>query len=438
MTNNILMSQKKIDDHGILKKLIDKEINGTRAAKLLKLCVRHVRRLKKKVKLHGAKALIHGNTGKRGNRAVPEDEQEKIKKLLTEKYHDFGPTFAAEKLREEHRIDRDPKTIRAIQIGIGLWKQKTTKPASTHRAWRVRRSAEGEMLQYDGSYEKWFEDRAPKCCLLAAIDDATGKIKQLVLGEHEGVFPTFSFWKKYIETHGKPHSIYTDKFSTYKMNSAIAKENHDLKTQFQRACDEIRIELIFANSPQAKGRVERFFETSQDRLIKELRLAGISTIKEANIFLERVFIPKFNAKFAVHPTSSENLHVPMTEKELARLNIVFSRQEKRIMQNDFTVSFKSRWYQIGKIQPVTVQKKDEITVEEWTNGTVHLRLRGKELQYEVLPDRPKRVTEQPLFIAASSEEISAKKAHAPAADHPWRNITFGSKRKLKTCSLGHF
>lgn len=432
MINDISMSQKKIDDHGILKKLIENEINGTRAAELLNYCIRHVRRLKNKVRQQGARALVHGNVGKRGNRSIPKSEQEQIEKLLKEKYPDFGPTFAAEKLREEHRIDRDPKTIRAIQISLGLWKQKRTKPASAHRTWRVRRSAEGEMLQYDGSYEKWFEDRAPKCCLLAAIDDATGKIKKLVFGEHEGVFPTFLFWKEYIEAHGKPRSIYTDKFSTYKMNSAMAKENHDLKTQFQRACDEIHLELIFANSPQAKGRVERFFETGQDRIIKELRLAGISTMSEANLFLEKVFIPKFNAKFAVVPVSKENLHARMTAKELVCLNTIFSRQEIRIVQNDFTVSFRNRWYQIGKIQSVTVQKKDEIMVEEWVDGTMHLRLRGKELRYEMLPDRPKKATEQPRFIAASAKELSAKKAHTPAANHPWRHQVFPAQRKVKT------
>jgi len=208
---------------------------------------------------------------------LPAKEQERIKMLLHERYADFKPTFASEKLRENHYLDHDPKTIRQIMINEGLWQPKRKEKISVHRAWRERRSHYGEMIQFDGSYEHWLEDRAGtgELCLLAAIDDATGKIVAARFAEHEGVFPVFGFWQEYLFLRGKPMAIYTDKFSTYKMNQKQAMENHDQKTQFQRATSELQIEAIFAESPQAKGRVERLFGVLQDRLIKELRLAKI-------------------------------------------------------------------------------------------------------------------------------------------------------------------
>ena len=273
----ITMSQKEVDRNGILKRLIDHEMNGTMVARLLKLSVRQVRRLKSVVLKQGAKGLVHGNRGKRGNRRLSEKERNKIARLLREKYADFRPTFACEKLRESHKIIHDPKTIRMIQIQEGLWKPRKKKAGSKHRCWRQRRSCYGEMEQFDGSYEQWFEDRGQKCCLLASIDDAKGTVTKAVFARHEGVIPVFAFWKEYLEEYGKPRSIYLDKFSTYKMNCKEAKDNPDLKTQFKRAADELHIELIFANSPQAKGRVERLFHSLQDRLIKVMRLAIVSS-----------------------------------------------------------------------------------------------------------------------------------------------------------------
>jgi hypothetical protein len=224
-----------------------------------------------------------------------------------------------------------------------------------------------------------------------------------------------SFWLQYLKTHGKPRAIYLDKFSTYKMNSAVAKENPDLKTQFQRAMETLQIEPIFANSPQAKGRVERLFQTLQDRLPKALRLAGISTVAEANVFLATTFIPFFNQKFAVHPTSDTNLHRPLTEKETIALPSILSRHEARTVRNDFTIAWKTLWYQLTEQQSVTVCRQDVVTVEEHFDGIVHLRLRGKELNYVVLPERPKKV-HHPVVIAKT-----APSTWKPAPDHPWRH-----------------
>ena len=199
----LAMSKQDIDRHDVLKRLIRKEVTRSHAATLLKLTPSHVTRLKQAVIQFGAASLIHKQRGKPSHNHLPEKERGRIVDLLKAKYHDFGSTFAAEKLLALHRIDRDPKTIRAIQIQAGLWKPRRSKTKDTHRAWRQRRSSFGEMLQFDGSYHNWFEGRGgnEEACLLASIDDATGKLVQLEFAPHEGVFPVFAFWKQYLETH---------------------------------------------------------------------------------------------------------------------------------------------------------------------------------------------------------------------------------------------
>jgi hypothetical protein len=274
------------------------------------------------------------------------------------------------------------------------------------------------MLQFDGSYHHWFEDRGPEICLLLAIDDATSKVPYAVFDHDEGVFPVFSFWKQYILTHGKPFSLYLDKFSTYKSTKPSQEENHDLKTQFQRAMEELGIDPISAHSPQAKGRVERVFNTLQDRLVKELRLEGISTIAEANRFLVEKFLPQFNKKFSVEPRSKENLHRSLTREERTQLDAIFSRQEQRVIMNDFTLSFKNQWYQLSEKQPVLVRKRERVIVEERTDKSVHIRLRGRYLSYAIVP---KRNEKRSVPWILSNQPIQKKRVSTkPAADHPWR------------------
>lgn len=414
----IAMSAKELDRFQIIKKLIARNLNGTEAAKLLRLSVRQVKRLKAKVIHFGVQGLIHGNRGQASHNQINDKEKKKIIALLRQHYPDFKPTFAREKLWENHRIDHDAKTIRRIMINEGLWKSRPQKRAVVYRAWRERRSCYGEMLQFDGSYEHWFEDRqnTGEVCLLAAIDDATGKIVQAKFAPHEGVFPVFGFWQEYLLTNGKPRSIYLDKFSTYNLNHRLAKENSDTLTQFERATQELQIELIKANSPQAKGRVERLFGTLQDRLIKELRLANISTFEEANIFLEKTFIPKFNARFSVEPRNKTNLHQKLNQKENKQLPGIFSKQTRRTILNDFTFSFQNQWRQLIKEQPVTVCKKDVVIVEERLDKKIHIRLRGKYLNYKLLPKRPERQN----ALVKIPWVLPVSKAHTPPPNHPWR------------------
>lgn len=418
MDNLIIMSQKEANRYDIIKKTIDKKIKGVEAATILNLTTRHIRRLKKKVAKDGLKGLIHAGRGKASERKIPEKEEEKIKKLISKHYADFGPTFTAEKLDEIYKIKRDPKTIRRIMLAEDLWKPKIKKKEK-YRSWRQRRPALGELEQYDGSYEYWFEGRAPKCCLLAAIDDATSQITYAKFDEHEGVEPTFNFWQKYLEKHGKPMAIYVDKFSTYSMNHKLAKENPDTLTQFARAMEQLKIEVINAHSSQAKGRVERLFGTLQDRLIKELRLAKISTIPEANEFLIKIFIPKFNATFSVIPRSDANLHKKITQPEKDSFPSIFCRHYERTIRSDYTLSYKNIWYQLEETQAVAICKKDVVIVEERFDGTVKFKLKGKYLDYRQLPEMPKKISQKAVpWVLVKS--LPTK----PSVDHPWRTFQY--------------
>lgn len=430
MNSNITMSQKEVKKYDIIKKVLNQELNGSEAAELLNLTTRHIRRLKTKVDQNGIKSLIHGSRGKPGNRRLKDKERKRIAGLIKQKYPDFGPTLAAEKLIELDKIERSRGAVRSIMIAEEIW-QPRRKKKETHRQWRQRKASKGEMIQYDGSYEHWFEDRGGEICLLASIDDADSEVRAR-FDEHEGVAPTFNFWRDYLERFGKPYSIYVDKFSTYSMNHKLAKENPDTLTQFERAMKELNIGIIHAHSPQAKGRVEKLFRTLQDRLIKELRLHNISTIKEANEFLEKVFLPKFNARFMVEPRGKANLHKKLNEQEKSKLDSIFSRQYQKVVMNDFTVSHKKNCYQLEKIQPVTICKQDRIMVEERLDQTIHFRLRGKYLNYRLLPEKPQKLNGGKNNL---QWVIPGTTAHIPPVNHPWRQAAkIGYLKKLTKVS----
>jgi hypothetical protein len=303
----------------------------------------------------------------------------------------------------------------------GIWKTRKQKNIGIHRSWRARKEYFGEMQQFDGSYHLWFENRfvdqfgSPiEVCLLASIDDATGKITKAKFAANEGVHAVFTFWKEYVEKWGKTLSIYLDKFSTYKINHKTAVDNSDLMTQFGRAMQDLNIYLISANSPQAKGRIERLFGTLQDRLVKEMRLESINTPEAGNKFLQEVFIPKFNDKFAVTPAKTGSVHNSLTSTDKKNIDRIFSIQSMRVINNDFTIQFKNNWYQLVEIQPTTVRAREKILIEEWLDGTIHFSLRGHYLSYTELPEKPKKVSIPPLIL--TNHKLNWK----PQIDHPWR------------------
>ena len=430
MDENIIMSKRELDRYEVIRRLVEKDINGTEAAKLLSLTVRQTKRLKAKVKEHGAPGIIHGNKGKKGNKAMKPEKIMSIKSFITRDYSDFGPTFTSEKLWERHKIKTNKESVRMLMAEMGLWQPKSRKHNKEYRAWRPRKDHYGEMVQFDGSYHDWFEGRGEKTCLLAAIDDATGKITKAKSARSESVEDILLFWKKYVETHGKPLNIYLDRHSTYKQNQKSVFDNPDILTQFERVMQELGIKVIHANSPQAKGRIERLFGTLQDRLVKEMRLAGIRTAEKANKFIEEIYVPKHNNKFSVVPNKKGDLHRPLSKTEQEKLDSIFSIRRTRVVNNDFTVSYENQWLQLEEKQPTLVLRKDKVVIEEWLGGSLHLTLRGKELRYEVLPERPPKVAKLKIHALTRT-----KSSWRPPADHPWKRSFLYQKSKVAIINL---
>jgi len=420
---------KEQEKLSVIEQAIAGTITNELAATQLQLSVRQVKRLKKKVRDGGKKAIVHQLKGKDSNHQIDEAIKEKVVTIIKNEYTDFKPTFATEKLEEIHDITISYGTTRLWMIEKGLWKPRKQKKGD-YRSWRQRKEYFGELQQFDGSYHKWLEGRycdnkgiPLELCLLASIDDATGKITKACFAANEGVIAVFTFWKEYITETGKPVHIYLDKFSTYKINHKSAVDNHELMTQFERAMKALEVDTITAHSPQAKGRIERLFKTLQDRLIKELRLAKITTPEEANIFLQKIFIPKYNKKFAVIPAKEGNTHKVLTTGEKKNLNHIFSLHEIRKINNDFTVQFKNRWYQLKEIQPATVRAKMAVLIATWLDSSVHILLNKHELSYFLLPEKPKKqASKQPPIL--TTHRLNWK----PSQNHPWRKYPQNSSQ----------
>ena len=416
MATTITMTEKEIFRLGIINKLIEGSATARFAREQLELSARQVRRLKGRVMKRKAAGIVHGLRGKPSNRKIPDAAILNAAKLLKEKYPDFGPKFAAEKLNALHGISLSKERVRKLMTGLGLWKPKKKRENGQYRSWRPRKEWCGSLEQFDGSYHRWFEDRGGECCLLAAIDDATGTIAHAEFGRSEAVVEVAGFWKGYVLLCGKPLAIYLDKFSTYKINHKNAADNHGLMTQFQRMMKELDIQLVTAHSPEAKGRIERLFKTLQDRLVKELRLAGVDTIPEANAFLRETFIPQFNAQFGVAAAKDGDMHRSLAETEKENLDAIFSVQSIRKVANDFTVRFENQWLQLLKVQPCTVCRRDSVLLEKRLDGTLHMRLRGKYLAFKVLPERPGKTNERITALVPRTEREPWK----PPENHPWR------------------
>ncbi len=421
MTDHHLFTQEEQYKFTIIKELLQKKMTNSQAAKMLQVTIRQIQRLKQAVKKDGIQAVVHGLKGRTSNYHIADAVKEQAIEIIRKNYSDFKPGFATEKLKENHSLFMSPETVRSWMTAEKLWKPGRGKKSGIYRSWRPRKEYYGQMQQFDGSYHEWFEGRYQntrgeivEMCLLLSIDDATGKITKAQFADNEGVVAVYIFWLEYCLLHGKPLSIYLDRYSTYKINHKNAVDNIELMTQFQRTAGDLAVELITAHSAQAKGRIERLFLTLQDRLVKEMRLVGINTPEEGNKFLEDIFIPKFNQKFAVVSAEEGNVHRPLTNTDRKCLNRIFSIQSVRTVNNDFTIQFKNHWYQLAEIQPTTIQSKDVILVEEWLDTTIHFSFKEHYLLYTMLPQRPKKVRSNPVILTTH------KLNWVPAFNHPWR------------------
>lgn len=379
---HITMNKKEREQLIIFEKIKQKEITRKEAALRLDISERWVRKKYNRYIKNGAVGLVHQNRNTISPRRWCTQEKALSIDLLRSDWLGFGPTFAAEKLAELKGINISKETLRKAMIAGGVWRAKEKR--YKHRKRRERKSNTGLMTQLDGSPHDWFEGRGPACTLLVFIDDAASELLWLEFVSSESALAVMTATKNYMLKHGRPHSIYVDHGSVFSVN--LNNPEHEKKTQWERAMQELHVEVVHANSPQAKGRVERSNGTAQDRLVKEMRLAGICSIDEANQFLrDSGYIAKHNKLFAVPPAQKENAHRPI---EAYNLNEIFCFKNERVLTNDYIITFEKLLFQLDKQQSTTIRPKDKITVKVHLDGTITLCIRNTKLAYTTICSKP--------------------------------------------------
>ena len=392
MNGLLTMSGKEIDRLMIITQVEENKITVLEAAELLVLSQRQIYRMLKRIRAEGTKGIIHRLRGRKSNRGYPKELKEKIISIYRKQYSDYGPTLYSEMLIEYHNISLNRETVRnwlrEESITTSLRKKRP------HRRKRERRSCYGELIQFDGSYHDWFEGQGAECCLLNCVDDATGKVYLKFVISENTQDVMMSMWE-YVKNNGIPRSIYTDRASVYYAEGKL--------TDFGRAMKELGVELIFAKSPQAKGRVERTNRTLQDRLIKALRREGISNIAEANNYLQKKFIKEFNKRFAA------KLELPDVHKSAKGYNLkeIFCFKTYRQVRNDYTINLGGGYIQLLKGTSPLPRPKQDVTVSKFLNGEMHIYFNGQELNFTELDGKPGK---------------KGYKINKPSKDHPFRKM----------------
>lgn len=412
----ITMSRREAKRLHIIHQALDEKITQGEAAGLVGLSDRQIRRLIRRIREEGDEGICHRSRGKSSNHRIPRKIKERALKLFKQEYADFNLAHATEKLYEAHGITLSDETLR-------LWLNKAAIPykkrkVKKHREFRQRKAHFGELVQIDGSHHDWFEGRGPVCVFMGYIDDATNTVYGCFY-DYEGTIPAMDSMKRYIKHYGIPKSVYLDKHTTYRswIKPTIEEELNDRKpmSHFEKSLAALEIEVIHANSPQAKGRVERLFKTLQDRLVREMRLKGIKSVNEANEFLT-TYLPKHNRRFKKEAASEADLHRPAPH--MRDLDRIFSIKEERTVKNDFTIAHNGKLYQIEQ-----ATRAEKVTVEERLDGTVHILYKGQYLRYREITKQPPRETpDSPLLLRE-------RKPWTPPADHPWRKSLLSKRRK---------
>jgi hypothetical protein len=428
MEDRLTMSNQDIDRLKVIHNVLEHRLTWPQAAEQLDLSIRQIGYLCARVRNGGNRGILHRLRGRPSNNCLEPGLLEGALKLLKEpRYQGFGPTFANEKLLKNHGLVLSTPVLRQGMIREGLWKARKHSPP--HRIWRERRSCVGELVQLDGSDHDWFEGRGPRCVLILYIDDATSRLLYAEFVDVEDTLTLLSTTQAYLRRHGRPIAFYVDKDSIYKVNrqATLKEELQDLQpiTQFTRAMNELAIQVLPANSPQAKGRVERSFGTHQDRLVKELRLAGISDKKAANQFLWNTYLPTHDARFAVPPANTLNAHRPLLKTH--RLEETLSVRAPRVLANDYTLRCQNRFFQILPDPSVRVRPKNTILVETRLDGSIHLRFKERYLKFKPIPKKPLHplALPKPRLMTLNRPIIPYK----PAPTHPWlRGPSFGNPK----------
>jgi transposase len=393
MAGKLSMGEKELQRGKVMEMVKRGQLTLKEGSKQLRISYRQGKRIYAAYKAEGDKALIHGNRGKRSNRRTDEGIRDQALKAYRERYEDFGPTFAAEKLEECEGISISHETLRGWLLTEGLWQRK--RQSNPHRSRRERRACFGELIQFDGSHHDWFEGRRGKCCLMNMVDDATGTTLSL-LDEEETTVAAMQVLSCWIKKYGIPQAVYCDHKNAFVLNREPNRDEQlagiEPRSPFELACDKLGIQVITANSPQAKGRVERNHGVYQDRFVKELRLAGISSIEEANTFLKKTYLPKINRKFARLPADPTNAHIPLLGVDLRD---IFCFEHKRVLSNDFVVSFKRRLFQITAENQMRPRPRDRVLIRIRLTGCIDFYWQGKKLLVKEIQTK-KEIRSSPL------------------------------------------
>lgn len=387
----IIMREKELEQNRVLEGLVRRELTQASAASRLGITDRQVRNKLKRFKIEGSIGLLHKNRGRPSKRKWDSKQEALALDLLrSDLWKGFGPTFAAEKLKELHGINVNKETLRKAMIQGGVWVANERK--YKHRKRRERKACLGMMIQLDGSDHDWFEGRGPKCTLLVFIDDATSRILWLEFVKSESLHSIMKATRKYMEKHGRPKSFYVDWGKVFRFN--VNNAEHDKLTQWERALEELGVEVIHAGSPEAKGRVERSNDTHQDRLVKEMRLAGISSMEAANQFLrDSNYIERHNASFAEPPAQIFDAHQPVGD---INLDNIFCLKDKRILQKDYVIMYKTRIFQLQEEQKTQIKPKDIIRIHEHLDGAISLHIRSVKLRFTEITQRPEKVVQEKI------------------------------------------
>ncbi len=411
----LLMSEKERKRLWLMKKVKATEITLIKASELAGISYRQMKRVWKRYGQEGDAGLVHLSRGRESNRSRPAAFRKRVLNRYEERYPDFGPTLAAEYLSKEG-LNVDHETLRRWLLSEGLWKKQRKR--SQHRKWRERKALRGEMVQMDGSYHDWFEGRGPWAVLMVLIDDATNRTYAHFF-KAETTRAAYESLAVYTQRYGLPQALYVDRASIYRCERE-GRVEEELRgeapqTNFQRAMGRLGVRLILANSPQAKGRVERRNAVFQDRLVKAMRLEGISSIEQANQYLDQTFLAELNQRFTVKSREKGNAHgrVPIGLK----LAEILCWEEDRIVGNDWTVRWRNRFFQISSCHGSSNLPGQRVTVRETLKGKLRLIWRGQTLRYRELSARPHKIRKRVARVK--------KPAWKPGPDHPWKQYRSG-------------
>lgn len=414
----IEMTAKDVLRSQVMAQVMEGKLDQASAAGRLGISVRQVKRLKRRLQDEGTTGLLSKKRGKPSNRRTPVEVLAKAVALIGAHYADFGPTLACEKLEEVHDIKLSVETVRQAMLRAGLWKARRGAGARTH-AMRERRARRGELIQIDGSPHDWFEGRAPRCCLLVFIDDATSELMALRFIDAETTLGYMGLLEEHILAHGLPAAIYSDRHSIFQVNKGDYKDVSQAQTQFARALDQLGIEGIQANSPQAKGRVERANQTLQDRLVKEMRLQGISSQEAANAWLPQ-FIRAFNRRFAVVPARVDDAHVPYAGTQAA-LRRILSVHTMRRLSSNLSCQLDGLLYQVQSADQGLALRGADVTIVTHPVSTTEMLWQGRLLPYACSRrDVKQHEAVDGKEVNRKVEQALARRAPPQPIGHPWK------------------